>query len=187
MVADFSNMFSLGKSRWHHDIYIRFVAYLSPAAKYRNNKKCLLISAKAQHLDKKGILIGLPFTTNLPAGSIVMQIHQTPGIPFDFARIEKLPCEFDAEVNVNRTAAPFPRLLMWIEMLSVRHVMAIVGIAAAQRNVTACTSGCYSVYGTGTRNGIGECCLARACILLRRPANLLSLNDRIMLNNNNNN
>lgn len=58
----------------------------------------------------------------LSSGPIIVQIHETSGITFDFTCIEKFPGKFHAKIDVGRTAAPFPCLLMLLQLLAIRQM-----------------------------------------------------------------
>lgn len=99
----------------------------------------------------------------LSTGSIVVQIHQTPCVSLNFTCIEKSSSKFHAKIDVGRTAAPFPRLLMLIVVLTIRHLLAALArIASAQWDIATRTRGGDGVHGARAWYCICEGCLTWA-------------------------
>lgn len=78
-----------------------------------------------------------------------MQVHQPPGILFDFSGINKPPGELNAVSDIRGAASPLPALLLVVValFLSVTATIAEVALAAGGRD---------SVCNPGSSNGIGE-------------------------------
>lgn len=108
-----------------------------------------------------------PHPFYLSSGSIIVQIHQTSGITFDFTCIEKFPGEFHAEIDVGRAATPFPCLLMLLQLLAIWQMFAMCRITATQRYIASCTCRCDCVHRSSTWYRVCKCRLPGTCAKLK--------------------
>lgn len=84
-----------------------------------------------------------------------MEVHERPGVLFDFPRIDEHFGEAQAVADVRGAAPPLPALVYAVETL-------LLLVTAAVAQVTLRAGGCDGVGHPRSDDGVGECCLFAA-------------------------